>query len=116
MGAKLACPKRAVIALAGDYGLQFTLQELMTAVELELSLPVVVWNNNALGQIRDDMRAAGIPPVGVMARNPDFVALARACGAEGVRAGGPAELTEALHAALGRQGPTLVEAVDSDFT
>lgn len=59
-----ARPQRAVLALAGDFGLQFSLQELMTAVELELSLPVVVWNNNALGQIRDDMQAAGIPPVG----------------------------------------------------
>ena len=115
LGAKLACPERAVIALAGDYGVQFTLQELLTAVELELSLPVIVWNNNALGQIRDDMRAAGIPPVGVTARNPDFVALAHACGAEGVRVRGPAELTAAVSAAMRRPGPTLVEAVDTDF-
>jgi 5-guanidino-2-oxopentanoate decarboxylase len=115
VGAKIACPERAVIALAGDFGLQFTLQELMTAVELELSVPVVVWNNSALGQIRDDMQAAGIPPVGVAARNPDFVALARACGAQGVRARGPAELTEAVIRALQGRGPTLVEAVDTDF-
>jgi 5-guanidino-2-oxopentanoate decarboxylase len=115
IGAKVACPARAVIALAGDYGLQFTSQELMTAVELELSLPIVVWNNSALGQIRDDMRTAGIPPIGVVARNPDFVALARACGAEGIRAHGPGELAEAVRSALRRAGPTLVEAVDTDF-
>jgi 5-guanidino-2-oxopentanoate decarboxylase len=115
IGAKIACPERAIVALAGDFGVQFTLQELMTAVELELSLPIVVWNNSALGQIRDDMRAAGIPPVGIVARNPDFVALARACGAEGVRTRGPAALAEALHAALHRRGPTLLEAVDTDF-
>ena len=54
----------------------------MTAVEAGLSLPIVVWNNSALGQIRDDMVAAGIPELGVIARNPDFVALAHACGAE----------------------------------
>src|SRR6185437_15951321 len=100
LGAKVACPERAVIALAGDFGLQFTLQELTTAVELELSLPVIVWNNSALGQIRDDMRAAGIPAVGVTARNPDFVAWAQACGAVGVRARGPSELAEAVQAAL----------------
>ena len=115
IGAKIACPQRAVIALAGDYGLQFTLQELLTAVELELSLPVVVWNNNALGQIRDDMQAAGIPPVGAAARNPDFIALARACGAEGIRARGMTELVKAVQAALRRAGPTLIEAVDTDF-
>ncbi|MGH8290894.1 MAG: 5-guanidino-2-oxopentanoate decarboxylase [Steroidobacteraceae bacterium] len=115
LGAKIAQHERAVVALAGDFGLQFTLQDLMTAVELELSLPIVVWNNEALGQIRDDMRAAGIPPVGVVARNPDFVALARAFGAEGVRAAGPAELTDGIRQALSRKGPTLIEAVEADF-
>ncbi len=81
IGAKIAQPERAVVALAGDFGVQFTSQELMTAVELDLTLPLVIWNNGALGQIRDDMHAAGITPIGVVGRNPDFVALADACGA-----------------------------------
>ncbi|MGA7538695.1 MAG: 5-guanidino-2-oxopentanoate decarboxylase [Steroidobacteraceae bacterium] len=115
LGAKIAQPERAVLALAGDFGLQFTLQELMTAVELGLSLPVVVWDNQALGQIRDDMRAAGIPPVGVVARNPDFLAVARAFGAESLRAEGPAELTEGIRRAFSRQGPTLIVAAEADF-
>jgi 5-guanidino-2-oxopentanoate decarboxylase len=115
IGAKIAQPERAVVAIAGDFGLQFTLQELMTAVESGLSLPVVVWNNAALGQIRDDMQAAGIPPVGVVALNPDFVAVARAFGAEGMRAASPAELTEGIRRALTRGGPMLIEAVESDF-
>src|SRR5207244_1304202 len=115
IGAKIAQPARAVVALAGDYGVQFTLQELMTAVELDLTLPVVVWNNGSLGQIRDDMRAAGIAPIGVVARNPDFVALAGACGAAGVRVHEAAALAEALRAALARPGPTLLEAVAGDF-
>jgi thiamine pyrophosphate-dependent acetolactate synthase large subunit-like protein len=115
IGAKIAQSERPVVAVAGDFGLQFTLQDLMTAVELRLSLPVVVWNNAALGQIRDDMQAAGIPPVGVIALNPDFVALARAFGAEGMRAAGPAELTEGIRRALARKGPTLIEAVEDDF-
>ena len=115
IGAKIADPERCIIALAGDYGVQFTLQELMSAVELQMSLPVVIWNNAALGQIRDDMQAAGIPPVGVVARNPDFAALARAFGAEGVRARGATALKEAVRDALSRNGPTLIEAVESDF-
>jgi len=69
----------------------------------------------ALGQIRDDMHAAGIPPIGVVARNPDFVALAHACGAHAVRTRGPAALTEAIGAALLRRGPTLLEAAEADF-
>jgi 5-guanidino-2-oxopentanoate decarboxylase len=115
IGAKIAQPQRAVVALAGDFGVQFTLQELMTAVELDLTLPLVVWNNGALGQIRDDMRAAGIAPIGVVARNPDFVALAAACGATGVRVHAAAPLAEELRAALVRSGPTLIEAVAGDF-
>ena len=115
IGARIAQPSRPVLALAGDYGLQFTLQDLMTAVELKLTLPVVIWNNAALGQIRDDMQAAGIPPTGVVALNPDFVALARAFGAEGMRAAGPAALAQCIRQAFTREGPTLIEAVEADF-
>jgi 5-guanidino-2-oxopentanoate decarboxylase len=115
IGAKIASPGRAIAALAGDFGLQFTLGELMTAVEAHLSLPVIVWNNSALGQIRDDMIGAGIPPTDVVARNPDFVALARACGAGAARANNASQLTEAVHGALHASGPTLIEVPAADF-
>ena len=115
LGARIAQPQRPIVALAGDFGVQFTLQELVTAVELDLTLPIVVWNNGALGQIRDDMRAAGIAPIGVVARNPDFVALAHACGASGMRVNGASALVEALRAALARPGPTLIEAPMTEF-
>jgi 5-guanidino-2-oxopentanoate decarboxylase len=114
-GAKIAAPERAVVALAGDFGLQFTLHELMSAVEAEMSLPIVVWNNAALGQIRDDMIAADIEPIAVAARNPNFTALADACGAHGVQVANAAALFEAVRAALKRRGPTLIEALASEF-
>jgi 5-guanidino-2-oxopentanoate decarboxylase len=115
LGAKISSPARAVIALAGDFGLQFTVTELMTAVEAGLSLPIVVWNNSALGQIRDDMVTAGIPQLGVIGRNPDFIALARAYGAQSCRVHDAAALTEALRTALSYAGPTLIEAIAADF-
>jgi 5-guanidino-2-oxopentanoate decarboxylase len=115
LGAKISSPARAVIALAGDFGVQFTLPELMTAVEAGLSLPIVVWNNSALGQIRDDMVAAGIPQLGVIGRNPDFVALAHAYGAEGYRVHDAAALTDAIRTALSQAGPTLIEVIASSF-
>jgi 5-guanidino-2-oxopentanoate decarboxylase len=115
IGARIAQPQRAIVALAGDFGAQFTMQELMTAVELDLTLPIVVWNNGALGQIRDDMRAAGIAPIGVVGRNPDFVALAHAYGAVGVRIQSATALGEALRAALARPGPTVLEADAENF-
>lgn len=115
LGAKIAQPARAVLALAGDYGLQFTLGELMTAAEAQIALPVVVWNNAALGQIRDDMVAAQIPPLGVVARNPDFQALANAFGVHAVRVTDAAALTGAIRAALGAAGPTLIEISQAQF-
>ncbi len=115
LGAKIASPARAVVALAGDFGLQFTLNELMTAVEESLSLPIVVWNNSALGQIRDDMQASAIPLTGVIARNPDFVALAKACGAGALRATTARALIDGIRAALTRPGPTLIEVSAADF-
>ena len=115
LGAKISSPARTVLALAGDFGLQFTIIELMTAVEANVSLPIVIWNNSALGQIRDDMVAAGIAQLGVVARNPDFVALAQACGAQGCRVHDPAALTAAIRTAMAHPGPTLIEAVAQDF-
>ena len=115
LGAKIATPARAVIALAGDFGLQFTLLEMMTAAENGIALPIVVWNNAALGQIRDDMLAADIPPLGVVARNPDFQALAGACGVRSLRAPDAAQLTLAVRTAIDADGPTLIEITEADF-
>lgn len=114
LGAKIAAPQRAVLALAGDFGLQFTLQELMTAAEAALALPVVVWNNAALGQIRDDMIEARIAPLGVIARNPDFQALAGAFGVRAARVTDAATLTSAVREALDAAGPTLIEVVETN--
>jgi acetolactate synthase-1/2/3 large subunit len=109
IGAKLAAPERPVIALVGDGGLLFTVAELVTAAELGLPLPVVVPNNGGYGEIRNQMVEEGIEPVGVDLRVPDFPALGRAFGGEGVRAGDRAELEAELRAALARPGPTVIE-------
>ncbi|NNJ67401.1 MAG: 5-guanidino-2-oxopentanoate decarboxylase [Boseongicola sp.] len=66
------------LAIAGDYGLQYTLQELGTAAELGLSLPILIWDNEALGEIRDNMVEAQIAPNAVHALNPDWQHLAAA--------------------------------------
>ena len=109
IGAKLADPLRPGLALAGDYGFQFTLPELGTAAELGLALPILLWNNEGLGQIRDDMVAAGIPETGVTARNPDFQALAEAYGCRAVRPSSLDALHRDLRDALAAPGPTLIE-------
>jgi len=109
IGAKLADPGRPGIALVGDYGLQFSVAELGTAVELGLNLPVILWNNNGLGQIRDGMVAGGMTEIGVSALNPDFQALAEAFGCCAVQPRSLDALGEDLRIALASPRPTLVE-------
>jgi 5-guanidino-2-oxopentanoate decarboxylase len=113
IGAKFGVGQKPVAALAGDYGLQYTLNELGTAVEHKLPLPILVWNNTALGQIRDDMVRKGIQPNAVTLRNPDFIALAKAYGAEAARPESLSALAKAIAAALKTQGPTLIEMTPS---
>ena len=109
IGAKVGLPDRPVVALAGDYGFQYTINELGTAVELRQSLPILLWNNNALGAIRDDMIDKGIQPNAVTARNPDFQALARAYGAGAAKPDTLSELEASIRRALDAAVPTLIE-------
>ena len=109
IGARLGAPERAVVALVGDGGLLFTIQELATAAELGLPLVVVLWNNDGLGQIRDDMIAKGIPEVGVNPRNPDYQLLARAFGCHAVRPDSLDAFAGAVTSALSAHAPTLIE-------
>ncbi|WP_066948961.1 thiamine pyrophosphate-binding protein [Microtetraspora fusca] len=108
IGAKVGRPDRPVVVLAGDGALQFSVQELATAVELRLSLPIVVAVNGGFGQIRDEMRRRGIPPVGVDLHAPDLMTLAAAYGACGRVADRPEELGDAVAEALKTPLPTVI--------
>ncbi|MER7848912.1 5-guanidino-2-oxopentanoate decarboxylase [Kitasatospora sp. NPDC096077] len=114
IGACTARPDTPVVALCGDGGLQFTLNELATAVELRLPLPVVVVDNGGYGEIRAQMSGRGFRPLAVDVPGPDPVALARAFGAAGVHAASPAEAARAVAAALRADGPTVVAIRESD--
>lgn len=108
IGAKLAFPDRAVIALLGDGALMFSVQELMTAAELGLSLPIVVVDNDGFGEIRDNMLDRDIKPLAVTLRQPDFVGLATAMGCHGVLVHSEAEAADAAAAGLTAGRPSLV--------
>lgn len=115
IGAAIAGNGRPVVALVGDSGLLYTGQELATAAELGLPLTVVVWNNHALGQIRDDMARASIPLVSVHPHNGDVQALARAYDCASERVQSPAGLADAVARAQDREpGPTVVDATVED--
>ena len=110
LGAKVAQPERAVVAISGDGGFLFNSQELATAVKYGINAVVIVFNDNAFGNVlRDQKNAFGGRTIGVELVNPDFMKLADAYGARGVRAHGAEELESALREALEIDAPTLIE-------
>jgi acetolactate synthase-1/2/3 large subunit len=109
IGAKVACPDRAVVAVVGDGGFLFTGAELATAVKYRLPVVFVVLNDQDYGAIRY-LQSQIYGRTGEHAlTGPDFLALARAFGVEAVRAGDPDAFRPALDTALAHPGPALVE-------
>ena len=108
IGGAVARRGKPTVCIAGDYGFQFTLQELGVAVELGLSLPILLWDNGKLKEIEDSMVRAQIAPNAVIAHNPDFGMLARAYGAHAVAPRSLEELRLATQSAFAADRPTLI--------
>jgi pyruvate dehydrogenase (quinone) len=104
---------RQVIALCGDGGFNMLMCEFLTAVHHKLPVKCFVYNNSAFGLITLEAEAIGVPAWkhGIDFPNPDYVALARACGGVGFRAGRPIELRDVIEKALKADGPTIVDCV-----
>jgi len=109
LGAKLAMPHRPVVSVIGDGGLQFTIAELATAVELGLPVPILVWNNQGYGEIKRYMAERGIPQIGVDIYTPDFQTIARGFGCNAVEAQSLDHLAGELKKATTASMPTLIE-------
>jgi thiamine pyrophosphate-dependent acetolactate synthase large subunit-like protein len=109
IGAKLALPDRQVMALMGDGGVMFTLQELATAVEMRLAIPVLVVKNGGYGEIRRGMVERGMEPLAVDFDPPSFADIAEGFGAVGARAASYEEAANLVRAALDAEGPTVIE-------
>ena len=119
IGGKIGRGAAPVLAIAGDYGFHYTMQELGVAVELGLSLPIIVWDNEKLQEIEASMVRSQIAPNSVVARNPDFCRLAEAFGAHAVAPATLGEMQTEITAAFARSGPTLIHvtpAVTPDVT
>jgi acetolactate synthase-1/2/3 large subunit len=102
IGAKLAARDRPVVAILGDGGLLFTIQDLGTAADLELGIVVLLWNNGGYGAMREAMDAASVPRVGTEVTAGSFASIVKGfgCGFESVES--VDELEHAVSAALGR--------------
>lgn len=107
IGAKVAGPDRPVICLLGDGALMFAIQEIMTAVENNLDLPIICVDNGRYGEIRNNEIERGIEPIAVNLCQPDWVKLAEAFGARGFSANIDT-LQDTVAQALRVNGPSLI--------
>lgn len=113
IGAKCAFPEKTVLDIAGDGSIQMVFQEFATAVSEDLPVIVVVFNNGWLGMVRqwqklfNERRFSGTE----LANNPDFVKLAQAYGADGVRVDRSSELDEAIQNAVASEVPYIIDVM-----
>ncbi|MDF9620763.1 5-guanidino-2-oxopentanoate decarboxylase [Pseudomonas entomophila] len=116
LGSSEVPAKRAPsVCLIGDGGLQFTLPELASAVEAQVPLIVLLWNNQGYEEIKKYMVNRAIEPVGVDIHTPDFIGVARALGAEAEHVADMAQLQAALGRAVERKGPTLIQVDQGEW-
>lgn len=117
IAAQVAFPDRQVIGVVGDGGFTMLMGEIITAVAYKLPIKIVIIKNNTLGQIKwEQMVFEGNPEYQCELFPIDFVALARAVGADGVRIDDPTKAGDLLDQALAMPGPVLIEAVVDPLT
>ena len=109
LGAKVANPDKPVVAITGDGGFMFGVQELATAVQFNIGVVTLVFNNNAYGNVRRDQRERfNGRVVASDLVNPDFVKLAESFGVAAARVTAPDQFKGAMEKALAHGGPYLI--------
>ena len=108
IGAALARPDQQVIAFCGDGGISMMLGDLMTIVQYQLPVKVIVFNNRSLGMVKLEMQVAGIPDLQTDMLNPDFIKIAEAMEILGIGIDDPDDVKSGLEKAFLHEGPVLV--------
>jgi pyruvate dehydrogenase (quinone) len=115
IAAQLAFPARQSVAVVGDGGFAQLMAELTTAVKYQLPIKVVILKNNSLAEVRFEQKELGNPEFGCDLNPIDFVAFAKACGADGFRCATPAQVHPAIAAFLQSPRTAVLEVeVDAD--
>jgi pyruvate dehydrogenase (quinone) len=115
IAAQLAYPNRQSVAVVGDGGFAMLMAELSTAVAQNLPVKIILLKNNSLAEVKFEQKEIGNPEYGCDLPPIDFVAFAKACGADAFRCEHPEDIRPAITAALKSAKPALVEAiVDAD--
>ena len=113
IGAQIACPERTVVDIAGDGSIQMNIQEMATAVQYGLPVKIAILNNGHLGMVRQwqELFYGKRYSATRIECAPDFVRLAEAYGAVGLRATRPAEVVPVLQEALAVRRPVVMDFV-----
>jgi len=108
LGLQKCQPGRQVICLAGDGGFAMLLGDLLTTVQENLPIKIVVFDNGKLGFVDIEQKAAGLDPVYTDLKNPDFGEVAKAMGLWGHSVSKAGELEESIQSWLAQPGPALL--------
>ncbi len=112
IGVKAAMPDKAVVSITGDGGFMFGMPELASAVQQNIGLVTVVFNNSAFGNVRRDQQERfNSHLIGADLDNPDFVKLAESFGAAGYRVNSPADLKPVLAKAIDDDKPAIIDVI-----
>lgn len=111
LGVQAAYPGRQIVSLSGDGGLTMLMGDMLTAVQMNLPIKIIVFNNSTLGFVEMEQKAAGYVDTNVALKNPDFGAVAAQMGFFGARVTRSDELESVLRAAFAHDGPALVDVV-----
>lgn len=103
--------QRQVVAIVGDGGLSMLLGELITVVQYDLPVKIVVFDNATLGMVRLEMLVDGLPSYATDSPSVDYAALASSLGIPSTRVTEPTKIREALREAFAHDGPALVDLV-----
>ena len=111
IGAQLAYPERQVISMSGDGGFSMLMGDVLTLVQYQLPIKLIVYNNSTLGMVKLEMRVAGYQDFGVDVKPSNFAKMAQALGINSVRIEDSSDLKKSLAAALRQKGPVLIDVV-----
>lgn len=111
IGARFACPDRQVIALCGDGGFSMLMGELLTIIQYNLPVKLLVADNRSLAFVKWEMEMAGLTPNETDLKNPDFGKMAEVIGFQAETVDDPSELEAAMKRWLAADGPALLSVV-----
>lgn len=111
IGAKFACPDRQVIAVCGDGGFAMLMGELLTIIQYNLPVKLLVADNRSLAFVKWEMEMAGLTPNETDLTNPDFAKMAQVIGFQAETVDDPVKLEDAMSRWLAAEGPALLSVV-----